>query len=718
MHEKRTLLEKHSQRLQKDDFRFLKTLKEKHIDALLSATIGCLFILIGIAPYEAISRIHIPNWLFKFIKSDAIFFEQDGLIMTQMAKYGFMGKTDIVCIDNTFTLTHSQFLYYVEYVNKFFESSTKTYKTHSMYSLFEVLRNYIACAIDLRMSCTRFTILHLLCFGSSSEINGKTTVNNGGNVNIPLERRIAILQLLLKTPHALANVENGLNLQSFGGETAIYLACNWGCFEVVQLLICCGADVNKQESNFGYTPLHIIALNLKRSDVSNHNDTNVYYNILVLLSNNGGDANITDYSGCSVYDILVDNVDLKQILNQNSYARNSPLHHRLQHWMAEGSSIGIAIENVIVDQQNNVCDNVDNSGKRSTLQTLIQYIEKNPVEVSKKDHLGRYPLHVAIESNIISEDIYKVLLSIYSEAACVCVSSWGDVCAFVYAAKKWDAAIHGNNNGNESLSCSRDNILNILSLLLSYTLPVNVITGEVVHDSSKHMYLWTSSLIENLSPIIERVLNKYSKYINILTSICDTHGRKAIDIATPTCKQLLLSKLYFLGRYKFRNISTPVHETGTCVVHIAEDFGDMLQSLSSSSNASTYDNNNYNSDNSTNTNKTVALKFMRNEDEFLRECTTRKEMNLSEEYIIAMLSAHNSVSDKDYYKDLSSLSYQNIYPYLIVMPACDRNLSSILSHENIAGKNWDEIVRIGRSIAQALDHLHQNGIVHGDVKRK
>lgn len=283
MHEKRTLLEKHSQRLQKDDFRFLKTLKEKHIDALLSATIGCLFILIGIAPYEAISRIHIPNWLFKFIKSDAIFFEQDGLIMTQMAKYGFMGKTDIVCIDNTFTLTHSQFLYYVEYVNKFFESSTKTYKTHSMYSLFEVLRNYIACAIDLRMSCTRFTILHLLCFGSSSEINGKTTVNNGGNVNIPLERRIAILQLLLKTPHALANVENGLNLQSFGGETAIYLACNWGCFEVVQLLICCGADVNKQESNFGYTPMHIIALNLKRSDVSNHNNTNVYYNILVLL---------------------------------------------------------------------------------------------------------------------------------------------------------------------------------------------------------------------------------------------------------------------------------------------------------------------------------------------------------------------------------------------------------------------------------------------------
>ena len=36
--------------------------------------------------------------------------------------------------------------------------------------------------------------------------------------------------------------------------------------------------------------------------------------------------------------------------------------------------------------------------------------------------------------------------------------------------------------------------------------------------------------------------------------------------------------------------------------------------------------------------------------------------------------------------------------------------------ERIAGHNWAEIRDVSYSIAVGLDHLHSNGILHGDVK--
>ena len=53
------------------------------------------------------------------------------------------------------------------------------------------------------------------------------------------------------------------------------------------------------------------------------------------------------------------------------------------------------------------------------------------------------------------------------------------------------------------------------------------------------------------------------------------------------------------------------------------------------------------------------------------------------------------------------------YPHGIVMDAADRNLAVIKLQERPTLK---QIVHIMRQVALALQHLHDNGVVHGDLK--
>jgi Protein kinase domain/TIR domain len=52
----------------------------------------------------------------------------------------------------------------------------------------------------------------------------------------------------------------------------------------------------------------------------------------------------------------------------------------------------------------------------------------------------------------------------------------------------------------------------------------------------------------------------------------------------------------------------------------------------------------------------------------------------------------------------------------VVMPAASRNLRQILQQENIAGKEWEQIRRLGADIVRCLEHLHSRNILHGDLK--
>ena len=50
------------------------------------------------------------------------------------------------------------------------------------------------------------------------------------------------------------------------------------------------------------------------------------------------------------------------------------------------------------------------------------------------------------------------------------------------------------------------------------------------------------------------------------------------------------------------------------------------------------------------------------------------------------------------------------------MPAGSKTLHTIIASEHIAGKEWLKVKEIAIELAEALDHLHSNGVVHGDVK--
>lgn len=47
------------------------------------------------------------------------------------------------------------------------------------------------------------------------------------------------------------------------------------------------------------------------------------------------------------------------------------------------------------------------------------------------------------------------------------------------------------------------------------------------------------------------------------------------------------------------------------------------------------------------------------------------------------------------------------------MEKAERNLATALMHEHIAGKKVEEIKYITRQLAEALQHLHSKGVLHG-----
>ena len=89
--------------------------------------------------------------------------------------------------------------------------------------------------------------------------------------------------------------------------------------------------------------------------------------------------------------------------------------------------------------------------------------------------------------------------------------------------------------------------------------------------------------------------------MQILANTHDELGRRAVDIATPLCRQHILSRLNFYRRYELRP-GSPEHQSATCIVRFATDH--VLK-------------------------KEVALKFMRFRDHFDREILCRRMLSQS-----------------------------------------------------------------------------------------
>ena len=231
----------------------------------------------------------------------------------------------------------------------------------------------------------------------------------------------------------------------------------------------------------------------------------------------------------------------------------------------------------------------------------------------------------------------------------------------------------------------------ILVELFQFFLPVDFETKQPT-SPLKHRYAWLYLVqTDRNSHLVEIFMDKYANLANELAFAEDSEGRMAINIASHVCQRIIKESIYFCKRYEILTLDAPVHKSKTCVLHIALDHG--------------------------NDNERVALKFMKIRDQYIREVAVRKDANIDDRYVISVIRHYSYDVHELYDQEVKRRGFDE-YLYCVVMPAADRDLDAIITNEHIAGKDFAQVKSIAIEVAQALDHLHSHGIMHGDVKSK
>jgi serine/threonine protein kinase len=175
----------------------------------------------------------------------------------------------------------------------------------------------------------------------------------------------------------------------------------------------------------------------------------------------------------------------------------------------------------------------------------------------------------------------------------------------------------------------------------------------------------------------------------------DAKMRTLLAIAQAADANSCLSKavremILFLKQYKINRKTPPAHKSKTCMVPLAEDYSDVE--------AITLE----------------ALKFMRNKDQFKRELAIRE--GLDERFFIRVIRSYDSTTNPAFAAAIQSFhnGVYAEYPYCIVLPRANRGLHEVITHDHIAGvpERILDVKAIVRQIAEALQHFHENSIIH------
>jgi len=183
------------------------------------------------------------------------------------------------------------------------------------------------------------------------------------------------------------------------------------------------------------------------------------------------------------------------------------------------------------------------------------------------------------------------------------------------------------------------------------------------------------------------VLDRFTLQLSSLVNCTDTSGRRAIDVARPAYKKAMMQRLYFFKRYELKD-DLYEYKSSTVTVIRARDYDEkgVIE---------------------------VVLKFMKEKSRFLREISARDEGDFDKAVVIGVIRSHNSDEDPSFRAETNK---KGMYPYCVVMPAADISLFSILTHEYIAGKEWDQLRSICIDVTKALAHLHSKRFLHGDIQ--
>ena len=194
--------------------------------------------------------------------------------------------------------------------------------------------------------------------------------------------------------------------------------------------------------------------------------------------------------------------------------------------------------------------------------------------------MAKLQIHTALHFGVPTEDILELLNANPDCAAVLDVN--GKLPIQVAMDKKRDIAV--------------------ISRLLLYSLPFT--TRGDIKDFPGGPNMWIHVLTDTNDEYVEAVdyvLSQFLKeshdsieavdHIKLLAECRDRLGRSALDVSTPKCKHAIMSSMLFNSRYELKN-RHPEHQSATCVLHLAEDHNENHQ--------------------------LVALKIMRNKDQFYR----------------------------------------------------------------------------------------------------
>ena len=151
-------------------------------------------------------------------------------------------------------------------------------------------------------------------------------------------------------------------------------------------------------------------------------------------------------------------------------------------------------------------------------------------------------------------------------------------------------------------------------------------------------------------------------------------GRCCLDIARSEYRQRIEDLILHLGRY---DLKVPLFTSRTVIVWAAEDKKRKKKAEP----------------------VRVALKVMQDPDAFEREMRLHASRRLSPAFVVEVLRHHEP-------------------QMTLVMPLAEKTLESAVASETFAGTDIDRIRMTARQMASCLQHLHENGIVHGDFKPK
>jgi len=224
------------------------------------------------------------------------------------------------------------------------------------------------------------------------------------------------------------------------------------------------------------------------------------------------------------------------------------------------------------------------------------------------------------------------------------------------------------------------------------------------------MYSWSIAVQHDSDAVadaVEAILDKHKAHIHVLANASDGKGRTCRDIAQPRIKMAILRRLNLHKRYELKP-GPPLHKSATSLVVQATYHRDDMDHHEECK-----DDIRHHGD--------VVLKFMKHRVDFVREVWTRKEVLFDRRFVLPLLASYDSESghsdDIAFREDSVAKGYEE-YPYCVVMEAAARNLKNVIDQQMIAANDWEQINLISRQLTLCLEHLHEKGVIHGDLKRR